>query len=82
MSPIAIALLVAAAVLLVAAEWSRLRRRATPRVRRPARRAQAAAAQGRSLKVVRPDSEEFARAVERDLAALPTIDEHDVEALR
>jgi hypothetical protein len=32
-----------------------------------------------NLQVVRPDSEDFARSVERDLAALPTIDEQDAK---
>jgi hypothetical protein len=31
------------------------------------------------LELVRPETEEFQRSVERDLAALPTIDEHDVK---
>ena len=75
-SVFAVVLLAAAVLLLVAAEWPRLARhvgsvdvRARKRARRKA-----------NLTVVRaePDeADEFARAVERDLAALPTIDEHD-----
>ena len=80
MSPIAIVLLVAAVVLVVAAEWPRLSSRApvsrTMTPRRPGRRRSRSKA---NLQVVRPDSEDFARSVERDLAALPTIDEHDAK---
>ena len=79
MSPIAVALLVAAAVLVVAAEWSRLSARVSARTtpaRVPRRRRSKSRA---NLQVVRPDSEDFARSVERDLAALPTIDEHDAK---
>jgi len=78
MSPIAVVLLVAAAVLVLAAEWPRISARGpvsrttAPRARRR-RRGKSKA----NLQVVRPDSEDFARSVERDLAALPTIDEHD-----
>jgi hypothetical protein len=79
MSPIAIALLVAAVVLVVAAEWPRISSRAgIPKVspRAPRRRRSKSKA---NLQVVRPDSEDFARSVERDLAALPTIDEQDAK---
>lgn len=72
MSPFAIALLIAAVVLVGAAEWARLGklgdvRSARKRARRKSR-----------LRVVEgePD-DDFARSVERDLAALPTIDEHE-----
>ena len=78
MSPFAVALLVLAAVLIVAAEWQRfgtkLARGARPQRKRRRGRAR--------LTVVRPDSEEFARAVERDLAALPTTDEKDANHRR
>jgi hypothetical protein len=80
MSPIAVALLVAAAVLVVAAEWTRVTGRLTatrtPSPRLPRRRRSKSKA---NLQVVRPDSEDFARSVERDLAALPTIDEQDAK---
>ena len=77
MSPVAVALIVAAAVLVGATEWSRLsgRFRFGAGARRTRKREQRKA----SLRVVHPDSEEFQRAVERDLAALPTIDEHDAK---
>jgi hypothetical protein len=64
--------LLAAAVLLVAfAEWPRLAQRAKLPTRRRSRPEKA-----RHLRVVEPefDPEEFQRAVERDLANLPTYD--------
>jgi hypothetical protein len=73
-SSFAVALLVIAAVLLGAAEWHRVGAKLGPDVRRARRRSRSKA----RLRVVEPDSEEFARAVERDLAALPTTDEQDV----
>ena len=73
MSPFAIVLLIAAAALLGAAEWSRVAklgeaRRNRERARRRSR-----------LRVVEqaPDHDDFERSVERDLAALPTVDDHD-----
>ena len=75
MSPIAVVLLVAAVVLVVAAEWPRLSGRFGIDGRKSRERARRKA----NLQVVRPDSEEFARSVERDLAALPTIDEQDAK---
>ena len=75
MSPFAVVLLVAAAVLVGAAEWSRL----SSRLGVAGRRERARAKRKTKLQVVTPDSEEFARAVERDLASLPTIDEHDAK---
>jgi hypothetical protein len=66
MSPIAVVLLAAAVLLLAFAEWPRLRQR-THFERVPRKR---------HLRVVEPDSDpdEFQRAVERDLANLPTFD--------
>jgi uncharacterized membrane protein YcjF (UPF0283 family) len=75
MSPIAVALLVAAVVLVVATEWSRLSARFGVDARRARQRQQRKS----NLRVVHPDTEEFARAVERDLASLPTIDERDAK---
>jgi hypothetical protein len=72
-SVFAVVLLAAAVVLLAAAEWPRLEGRLHIRLRKR-RRA--------SLRVVPDDADEsddFARSVERDLAALPTIDEHDAK---
>jgi len=71
----AVALLVAAAALVLAAEWPRV----TSRFGQDARRQRDRARRKKKLKVVTPDSEEFARAVERDLASLPTIDERDAK---
>ncbi|HEY3962540.1 MAG TPA: hypothetical protein VGL84_08435 [Gaiellaceae bacterium] len=75
MSVFAVVLLAAAVVLLVAAEWPRLQPRTRPRLR-PRRRA--------DLHLVREEDEtdDFARSVEADLAALPTIDEHDLKRPR
>jgi len=72
-SPFAIALLIAAVVLLGAAEWSRVGKLGD------GRRARARARRRSRLRVVEPspDHDDFARSVERDLAALPTIDDHD-----
>jgi hypothetical protein len=69
-SPVAVALLVAALLLVAAAEWPRLSRRAgfDPGRRRERRRRKS------HLRVVQSESDEFARSVERDLANLPTID--------
>jgi len=71
-SPFAIVLLVAAVVLLGAAEWGRLAMFGTARNERKRARRKS------RLRVVdaEPD-DDFARSVERDLAALPTIDEHE-----
>jgi hypothetical protein len=71
-----IALLAGAVVVLVAAEWPRLAGRFGIDARRSRERARRKA----SLRVVQDDeneTEEFARSVERDLAKLPTIEEHD-----
>ncbi len=66
---IGLVLLAAAVVLVAAAEWPRLSRGAQFSTRKPRPRK-------RHLHVVEPehDPEEFQRAVERDLANLPTYD--------
>jgi hypothetical protein len=68
-----IALLILAAVLVIAAEWPRLGRRAPQRPGKSKRRRRS------HLHVVEPhdDPDEFARAVERDLANLPTYDPNE-----
>jgi hypothetical protein len=72
-SIVAVVLLAAAVVLLAAAEWPRLSRRAGLD-----RRARRDRARRRShLRVVENETDDFARAVERDLARLPTIDDRD-----
>ena len=71
MSLFGVVLLVAAIALLIVAEWPRISSRVglDDRSRRRAKRRKS------HLRVVEPDdSDEFARAVERDLASLPTID--------
>ena len=67
---IGIVLLVAAVALIVAAEWPRLGKHTgfdeSSRRERKRRKSH--------LRVVETDTDDFARAVERDLANLPTID--------
>jgi hypothetical protein len=65
-----VALLVAAVALVIAAEWPRLGKRTglDERSRRERKRRKS------HLRVVETESDDFARAVERDLANLPTID--------
>jgi hypothetical protein len=72
-SPVAIVLLVAAVVLVAATEWPRLSRRTglDTNVRRARKRRKS------HLRVVKTETDDFAKAVERDLAALPTIDDRD-----
>ncbi|MEI8106118.1 MAG: hypothetical protein WCH31_09825 [Actinomycetes bacterium] len=73
MSPFAVVMLVAAVALVVSAEWQRIGRMlgveglpGRDRRRRKTR-----------LRLVEPESQEFARSVERDLAALPTVEDRD-----
>jgi hypothetical protein len=73
MSLIAFVLLAAALILLGATEWSRIAGRVGVEGRRRRSRAQRKS----QLRVVRTETDEFARAVERDLAALPTVDDRD-----
>jgi len=67
--------LVLAAVLVAAVEWPRLGRRFGAEARRDRARTQRKA----KLRVVPedPESDEFIRSVQRDLDALPTIEERD-----
>ena len=68
----ALVLLVAAVVLLGVAEWPRLVKRVGLQERARAKKKKRS-----HLRVVKPeadDSDEFAKAVERDLANLPTFD--------
>jgi len=77
-SIVAVVLLLAAAALVVGAEWPRF----AGRVGSDARRDRDRERRKKNLRVVPPaddESEEFARAVERDLASLPTIDERDAK---
>ena len=70
MSIFGVVLLLLAAVLVIAAEWPRVSKGAP---HRPKRRKKS------HLRVVEPseDPDEFARAVERDLANLPTYDPNE-----
>ena len=75
-SPFAFVLLLVALVLVAAAEWPRLSRIAGSDGRRSRERSRRKA----RLRVVRSEEDDdFVRAVERDLAALPTIDEQDAK---
>ena len=65
-----VVLLILAAALLIAAEWPRIGKRAGFDVRSRKERTRRKS----HLRVVESDSDDFARAVERDLANLPTID--------
>ena len=70
----AVVMLVAAVVLVGAVQFPGL----VARVGTDARRSRRRSARKAKLRVVESrHDEEFVRAVERDLAALPTIDEHD-----
>jgi hypothetical protein len=69
---LSIALLAAALLILIGAEWPRLSNQlGGGRKRRQRARRKAA------LRIVRSESEEFAASVERDLQQLPTIEERD-----
>jgi hypothetical protein len=68
-----IALLAAAVIVLVGAEWPRLSERAGSR----ARQKRARARQKEQLRLIRTESDEFAASVQRDLERLPTIEERD-----
>lgn len=73
MSPFAIVMLVAGVVLILAVEWPKLARAIGVDGRRKRERTKRKS----KLKVVSSDpDDDFVRAVERDLAALPTIDEN------
>ncbi len=68
--------LVLAAALVVAVEWPRLGRRFGADARRERDRAQRKA-KLRVISTEDPESDEFIRSVQRDLDALPTIEERD-----
>ena len=78
MSLIALVLLLAAIALVVAAEWPRLAERGGFAGETTSRRSGKSMRRRSHLRVVRDEpDDDFARSVERDLAALPTIDERD-----
>jgi hypothetical protein len=68
--------LVFAAALIVAVEWPRLGRRFGADARRERERKQRKA-KLRVISTEDPESDEFIRSVQRDLDALPTIEERD-----
>jgi len=70
---LSIALLAAAVLILIGAEWPRLSDRLGGGRRKRRQRARRKAA----LRIVQSESEEFAASVERDLSQLPTIEERD-----
>jgi hypothetical protein len=70
---LSIALLAAAVLILIGAEWPRLTSRFGAGARRRRERARRKAA----LRIVRSESEEFEASVVRDLEQLPTIEERD-----
>jgi hypothetical protein len=67
------ALLACAVAVLVAAEWPRL----SPRFGVEGRRRRARQRRKSNLRVLRPEDDDFAASVERDLSLLPTIDEDE-----
>jgi hypothetical protein len=67
------ALLVAAAAVVIAAEWPRL----SDRLGGDARSRRARARRKSQLRVVRTDQDDFAESVQRDLDRLPTIEEQE-----
>ena len=73
MSWLSIALLACAVVVVIAAEWPRLKDRFGLQARRKRERARRKA----QLRLLQTDEEEFAASVERDLSRLPTIEEQD-----
>jgi hypothetical protein len=68
-----IGLLACAVAVLVVAEWPRL----SQRLGAQARQRRARARRKAQLRLLKSESDEFAASVERDLARLPTIEEHD-----
>jgi len=68
-----IALLAAAVVVLIGAEWPRLSERAGMRSREKRARAR----QKAQLRLLKNESDDFAASVQRDLENLPTIEEKD-----
>jgi hypothetical protein len=69
-SLLGVVLLLAAVGLVVAAEWPRI----APRLGLDASSRRVKRRRKSHLRVVQNDTDDFARAVERDLANLPTID--------
>jgi hypothetical protein len=73
-----IALLAAAVVVVIAAEWPRLEQRLGAQWSGDARRQRQREKRKASFRVVQTtDADDFAASVERDLASLPTIEDRD-----
>jgi hypothetical protein len=70
MSLISLVLLLAAVLLVAAAEWPRV----APRFGMEARRRRERARRKSQLKLLKTESDEFAESVQRDLENLPTIE--------
>jgi hypothetical protein len=68
-----VALLAAAVLVLLGAEWPRL----SGRLGLDALERRSRAKRKSNLKLLRSESEEFAASVERDLSQLPTLEERD-----
>jgi hypothetical protein len=68
-----IALLAAAVLVLLGAEWPRL----VERTGFQSRERRARARRKASLKLLKTETDDFAASVQRDLERLPTIEEHD-----
>ncbi len=68
-----IAVLLLAALVVIAAEWPRLRRIAGADARKKREREKRKA----KLRVVNTDDEDFVASVQRDLESLPTIEERE-----
>ena len=81
MSLFGVVLLAAAVALLIVAEWPRLSARFGSNALKGRRRARRKS-KFRVISHEPDESDEFARSVERDLAALPTYDPHDADKQR
>jgi hypothetical protein len=68
-----VALLAAAVLVLLGAEWPRL----SGRLGLDARERRSRARRKANLKLLRTETDEFEASVQRDLERLPTIEEHD-----
>jgi hypothetical protein len=75
---LAIVLAACAVLLILGAEWPRLSQRlgGEARMRRGRRRRK------QKLRIVEPESDDFAASVQRDLENLPVIEEHDGKSRR
>jgi hypothetical protein len=70
---LSVALLVCAVAVVIGAEWPRLSAKLGFEARRQRKRAH----QKSQLRLLRSDTDDFAKSVERDLDQLPTIDDYE-----